>query len=206
VTLLATVIVSLVTAVLARAELLTGAARLLTVDNATPGADYLVVLGGSVEDRPFKAAALYRDRYAPKVLLFEYPRDARQDRGGMLSQTDLYRRILELEGVPAAAVETTPGVVRTSLDEAQALKRFVQSHQVARVIVVTSAEHTRRARWAHQRVLESTGVIVQTAAARREDFDETNWWLRDDGVLAYLHEYLKLPFYLVRYGTGADAP
>lgn len=182
-----------------RHQLLLAAGSALTVDDRVTHADYLVVMGGSPEDRPFKAAALFRESVAPRVVLFEYPADARQRLGGSPSQTDVYRSVLELEGVPRSAIDVLPGVVRTSWDEAQSLRRFLATHAARRIVIVTSAEHTRRTRWAFEKALAATGVEVAVAAARREDFDETNWWQSDEGVLVYLHEYLKLPFYVLRY-------
>lgn len=181
-----------------RDPILEGAARLLTYEDAAP-ADYIVVLGGDPESRPFKAAELYRQRVAPLVLIFEYtPASAYRP-----SQSATYRRILEHEGVPAAAIVEAPGMVRSSWDEAKSLSRFLTAHPPRRVVVVTSAEHTRRARWAFRRALRGSNVDVRMAAARHLGFDESNWWRSDEGVLLYLHEYVKLPYYVFRYGIGA---
>lgn len=201
----ASICIVVLLAYMARQPLLIGAAHALTIDDAAAPADYLVVPGGSAEDRPFAAAELYELRIAPKVLLFEYPGDSRQRVGGDLSQTELYRRVLELQGVPRIAVETVPGVVRSSWDEARMLRRFLAGRPISRVVVVTSAEHTRRARWTFRQTLGDLGIDVRTSPARRLTFDETNWWRHDEGVLVYLHEYLKLPYYVVRYGFAPAA-
>lgn len=184
---------------LAREPLLVAAARALTIDDAEAPADYLVVLGGGAETRPFTAAALYRNGVAPKVLIFEHKTDRMTDLGLAPTHDELYRKILELERVPAEAIERLPGVVDSSWDEARSLRRFLVSHPARRVILVTSAEHTRRARWVFRKVLAGMPVEVRMAPARHLSFDETNWWKHDAGALAYLHEYLKLGFYWIRY-------
>lgn len=195
---------TLIVGFLARERLLIGAARILTVDDAEGPADYLVVLGGSPDTRPFAAAELYRRGMAPRVVIFEYRVGRLNELGRAPSQTELYRRVLQLEGVPTAAIVEAPGLVRSSWDEAQSLRRFLAEAPAARVIIVTSAEHTRRARWVFRRALAGLGVDVKTAAARHLAFDDTNWWRNDEGVLLIVHEYLKLPFYLVRYGIADD--
>jgi uncharacterized SAM-binding protein YcdF (DUF218 family) len=184
---------------LAREPLLVAAARALTIDDAQAPAGYLVVLGGGAETRPFTAAALYRSGFAPKVLIFDLKTDRVTELGLAPTPDELYRKVLELEGVPAEAIQRLPGVVDSSWDEARSLRRFLAAHPARRVILVTSAEHTRRARWIFRKVLAGLPVEVRMAAARHPSFDESNWWKNDAGALAYLHEYLKLPFYWIRY-------
>jgi uncharacterized SAM-binding protein YcdF (DUF218 family) len=185
-------------AYLAREPLLTAAARALTIDDAEAPADYLVVLGGNAETRPFAAAALYRQGFAPKVVIFRHQGERITDLGLAPTGDEVYRKVLELEGVPARAIVRLPAEVDSSWDEARALQRFLTSHPARRIILVTSAEHTRRARWIFRKMLAGATVEVRTAPARHLGFDETNWWKHEDGVLAYLHEYLKLPAYWVR--------
>lgn len=196
---LVVVVAAIAASYAARAPLLTTAARVLVVDTAAPGADFIVTLGGGAETRPFAAAELYRKGVASTVLIFENPRRKGSPPGLSPTAAELYRRVLEFEGVPPHAIRTVPGEVTTTWDEATALRQMLPATRPVTVVIVTSPEHTRRARWAFRRALAGTRVDIRMAPARRPDFDETNWW-RDDGeVLAYLHEYLKLPFYWARY-------
>jgi len=202
--------VALALGYIAREPLLIRLARILTVDDAEGPADYLVVLGGGAETRPFAAAALYRAGVAPKVLVFEHEADRITGLGLAPTHDELYRKILQIEGVPARALDRAPGVVRNSWDEARALRRFLVARPVRRIVLVTSAEHTRRARWVFRKVLTGLPVEVRVAPARHWRFDETNWWKSDEGALVYLHEYLKLPSYwimsLLPLDHGAPAP
>src|SRR5689334_25139598 len=52
-----------------RAPLFTGFANLWIVDDPPAKADAVVVLGGGLEYRPAAAAKLYREGYAPKILI-----------------------------------------------------------------------------------------------------------------------------------------
>ncbi len=196
---LATILLGPIFLYLMREPLLIAAARALVIDNANRAADFLVVLGGDSGTRPFTAASLYRKGLAPKVLIFEHKTDRVTELGLTLTHDELYRKVLELEGVPGRAIKRLPGVVDSLWDEALSVQRFLASSRGQRIIVVTSSEHTRRARWVFQKVLAGIPVHVQMAAASHLGFDETNWWKHDAGALAYLHEYLKLPFYSIRY-------
>lgn len=189
---------ALAIAFVARRPLLTGAARAFIVDNPAP-ATYIVVLGGGAESRPFTAADLYKRGLAPQIVIFEYQRVLHPNSGKDGSQHILYRNILLHEGVPSDAIVQAPGVVRTSWDEAMSLRRLLRGGSVPRIVVVTSPEHTRRARWTFRRALRPMVGDVRTAAAPHASFDATNWWRSDDGVVLHLHEAVKLPFYVVRY-------
>jgi uncharacterized SAM-binding protein YcdF (DUF218 family) len=180
---------------LCRLPILVGAARLLTLDDPEIPADYLVVLGGGLETRPFTAAELYRRGLAPAALLFEHAQDPAAEGPGA---DELHRRVLTLGGVPPRAVLTLPGPVASTEDEARALRRFLGARPAGRVTLVTSPEHGRRAKWIFRRTLSGLPVEIYVANAPHPLFDESNWWRSDQGVLAYLHEYLKLPVYLVR--------
>jgi uncharacterized SAM-binding protein YcdF (DUF218 family) len=179
--------------------LLIASARALRIDDAKPPADYLVVLGGGPETRPFAAAALYRKGFASKVLIFEQKTDRINELGLTLVAHELYRKVLELEGVRSEAIHLLPGIADSSWAEARIVRRFLTVHPARRIILVTSAEHTRRARWVFKKVLDRTPVEVRMAAASHLGFDETNWWKDDEGALVYLHEFFKFPFYWIRY-------
>src|ERR1017187_4105285 len=52
-----------------RAPLLRSAASLWIINDPLQHADAIVLLGGGLETRPFAAARLYRDGYAPRILV-----------------------------------------------------------------------------------------------------------------------------------------
>ena len=169
--------VVLVFVYLARGSVLSSLGALLIVDTVGPSADYLVPLGGEAETRPFAAAELHADGVAPSVLLFEY----------------------ELTEASRLGVELSPGTVRNTWEEAQALKRFLATQAATGVVIVTRPPHTRRAYWSFRRSLQDLPVEIWMAPVRRPGIDETNWWHYDEIALAYLRESFKLPFYWVRY-------
>jgi uncharacterized SAM-binding protein YcdF (DUF218 family) len=179
---------------------LTGLAALLDASEPPRAADAIVVLGGDAEARPFTAAALYRAAYAPQVLLFRHAPDAAVAWGVAGTEDALYRKVLITEGVPDAAILTLPEAVDSTADEAQALRRWLtQQPHKPRLLVVTAREHTRRVAWLLRRVLPAPTQITLIAAPHPR-YDALDWWHTDFGLLRYLHELIKSPYYWLRHG------
>jgi uncharacterized SAM-binding protein YcdF (DUF218 family) len=182
-----------------RRPLLTGFANALTVDDDLVPADFIYLLGGDAHIRPVHAARLFRDGLAPQVVITT---------GGPLTSrvsttpdsADSVVQLLRLEGVPdssIAALPLPPGAASTQ-DEGQALRRYLQEHPAQRVIVVTSAYHSRRARWTLRRELKGVNVDLRMSAAPDPRFNASNWWQNEEGFVAYLTEALKFVHTLVR--------
>ena len=42
-------------------------------------------------------------------------------------------------------------------------------------------------------------VELQMAAVPEPDYDETNWWRNEGGLIAVFEDYLKLAYYCIKY-------
>ena len=82
-------------------------------------------------------------------------------------------------------------------DEALALRRYVESQSIDRVILVVSAFCSRRARWAFEKELSATSIALEIAATRHWLYDETNRWRSERGLMALANEYLLLLYHLI---------
>jgi uncharacterized SAM-binding protein YcdF (DUF218 family) len=180
--------------------LLRGFASALTVDDAVAPADFLYVLGGDVNTRPFHAAALFRRGFAPRVVVPRTEDRPASERGFYPNDADVAVRILQHQGVPDSAIIMLriPGGVTSTQDEGRVLRDYLQTHPAQKLIVVTSAYHTRRARWTLRRELEGLPVDLRMAAAPDDRFDAGNWWTREAGFLAYVSETFKFLHTLLR--------
>ncbi len=182
-----------------RRPLLTGFANALTVDDDLAPADFIYLLGGDAHIRPVHAARLFREGLAPLVVITAggppTPRPST-----IPDSANPVVQFLRLEGVPDSsivALPLPPGAASTQ-DEGQALQRYLQEHPAQRVIVVTSAYHSRRARWTLRRELRGVPVDLRMAAAPDPRFDASNWWQSEEGFVAYLTEALKFVHTLLR--------
>jgi uncharacterized SAM-binding protein YcdF (DUF218 family) len=163
-------------------------------------ADYVMVLGGGEETRPFAAAALVHIGFAARALVARVaplPADAAKL---LPESSEINRRVLVARGVVAFHVTILPGAAKTTYDEATALDSFLGAHPRARVLVVTDGFHTRRSRWVFRHVLGERASQVGFVSASTDEFDLAYWWRDQWGLAAIGAEYLKLAAYLVYYG------
>ena len=183
------------------------AARALVVRDEMPQSDAIMVLSGASEyvERTRHAAELFKRGVAPKIILTN---DNLQ--GGWNSEQQrnpffIERAAEELRraGVPAAQIEALPEPVASTYDEAVRLRAYAAEHQLRSVLVVTSAYHTRRARWTMRRVFQDSnvriGVAPVTTGATNGTSTALDWWLSRRGWRSVAPEYPKIIYYWLRY-------
>ncbi|MBI4540176.1 MAG: YdcF family protein [Gemmatimonadetes bacterium] len=182
-----------------RAPALAGLGRFLTVEDRLSPADLIYLLNGGLYTRPFYAKLLHGAGLAPRIATARLPDPPTVTLGIQPNSTDVAVRLLKELGVPDSAITvlTVPAGVTSTADEAQALRAFVDGGGVRRIIVVTSGYHTRRARWIFRKVFAGLPVEILMAPAANGQFDESNWWKSEQGLIAYVNEYLKIAHYLV---------
>jgi uncharacterized SAM-binding protein YcdF (DUF218 family) len=194
----------LVVVFLVRSWWLPSVARFLDVSEAPAHTDYVMVLGGGAESRPFAAAALVRAGRADRVLLPHVALSPEAEAGTTLPEAEVTARVLRARGVADSAVEYLPSEVNSTADEARALAAFLRDHPDATVTVVTHRFHTRRARWIVRQAIGGPAPNVHFFGVPNDGFDESNWWQCEAGLGCYFNEYVKLCLYTVRYSASAD--
>lgn len=166
-----------------------------------PHADAIVVLAGSLSDRVLEAADLYRDGFAPLVIVTreQAPRGewALRQRGVKLPDADEQRRsALAQLGVPATAVVRIRRRAYSTESEAANVAQYACRHHLRRLIVVTSAAHTWRAGMIFRAAL-GPGREVTMRASRYDPFPARHWWRVRDAAKLVLSEYQKLANYFL---------
>src|SRR5262249_33885238 len=154
----------------------------------------IVVLSGAMPDRALEAAELYHEGYAPEVWLtvpaepkylmasLEVPFDGEEEYS---------RRVLTKRGVPERAIRTLQPTIVNTADEMNAIAAALENAHGARVIVVTSKAHTRRARGLWNRLETGRGQII-VRAARTDSYDPAHWWRTTHDALDVVREVLGL--------------
>jgi uncharacterized SAM-binding protein YcdF (DUF218 family) len=184
----------------ARAPLLRTAARWLDVGEPPCKADYVLVLNGGEDTRPFAAAALVNAGWARRALIAKVAPLPNVTAGILPASDEINREVLVRCGVPDAKVTVLPGAAATTYDEARALAAFLLEHPATRVLVVTNDYHTRRSRWVFARVLAERATQISFVSAPSDEFPIDAWWRSPVGFQSIAAEYLKLAFYAVAYG------
>jgi uncharacterized SAM-binding protein YcdF (DUF218 family) len=145
-------------------------------------ADTLVVLGGEPWTRPQRAAELFLQGAAPRVLV-----------GGDGDCEDS-RRVLENRGVPAAAIQLECKS-RSTKENAEFCVPLLRQAGAKRVIIVTSWYHSRRALNSFQKFApEMTFYSCPTR------YERESWWPDRYERRRIWQEYAKLLYYKLRWG------
>jgi uncharacterized SAM-binding protein YcdF (DUF218 family) len=185
----------------ARHQLLLAAARWLDVGTPPRHADYVMVLPGDVNTRPFVAAALANAGLARQVLVARPAASPAVEDRIVPPSHEITRRVLLRRGVAEEDIVLLQGQSAGTVGDAQALATFLESAPRASVTVVTNHYHTRRARWILAQVLPGRARGISFVSAPTDRFGADDWWRVDDGFMAVTGEYLKLAYYVARYGS-----
>ena len=193
---LVALLVLAVVVVIAHRPLLRGVGRILVVEDSDGPADAIVVVAGHTPIREARAAALFRQGRAPVIVV------SRQNVPARVQQLiDLGVRpmdfqeesvaALEKYGVPRAALITLPEPMEITEMELRRVIAEARSRAWRRVLLVTTAHHSRRVRliWSRE-----AGPEVQAGIAVVDDdcSADPTWWRRRRCGEAVLHEYLGL--------------
>jgi uncharacterized SAM-binding protein YcdF (DUF218 family) len=161
--------------------------------------DAIVVLGGSMETRPFEAARLFREGMAPRVLIMNVRSNNTEVLGITRPEAEIEREILLKNGVTSEAISAVGDGVQSTRDESQAVRKWVAQNHPARIIITTDIFHTRRVRWLFRKTLKNTGVAIIVHPAPARDYTASDWWQHEDGLIAFQNEFIKLAYYRLRY-------
>jgi len=167
----------------------------LRVEDQLERADAIVVLAGGTPWREGTAASLWREGWAPRIIIsrpFERPELDEMLRLG-IRQLDLQgeaRQALEKYGVAPDRIVAISETSQTTEPELKLVYEAVSGLGYRRLIFVTSPEHTRRVRliWSRQAPRGPEGIVVPA----RGDFPFGDWWRRRRAAESVLHEYLGL--------------
>lgn len=190
----------------AHVPILREVASFLIVEDAPKPAAAIVALGGQTPFREMEAARLYRDGWAPLVVIVRgAPSEesrALQDLGiGVGEEWEVRRQVLIRQGVPPSAIVVPKNQAGGTLEELQAVYGALRSKD-APVILVTSKYHTRRTRltWHYVTAGRSQGIV---RSAPGDPFDPARWWRERPFVLSVVREYLGLINYYAGFPVGA---
>jgi uncharacterized SAM-binding protein YcdF (DUF218 family) len=182
-----------------RGEVLKNLANAWIVQDPLSKADAIVVLGGGMQTRPFEAARLYHEGYAPRVLVASPELKTTDKIGITAGDSEVTKQILSKQGVPDSAVVEFGVEVSSTYHEALALHSWIRKTGVKKIIIVSDPFHTRRVRWLFKKELQSAGTEILAVAAPSLKYDSTNWWQTEQGLIEFQNELIKYAYYRVNY-------
>ncbi len=159
--------------------------KFLCVDSGPVAADVLVVLGGGMHERPVRAAELFQQHAAPRILLTGAGDDV------------INLSILRKKGVPLGVIERESDSLTTCENALFSIQRLRAQH-VRSVILVTTWYHARRALKTFEHFAPEIKFYSRPSyyAYDRED------WPKPGNFKRMRLEFLKLPGYWLRYGVN----
>lgn len=162
----------------------------LNVGQPPSKADFIVYLGGDEDLRPARAAQLYRDGYASRVIASGYYLYVPQ---GI--------RVLQDGGVPLESILINEHAT-TTWDESQQVLDILRKEGAKSVLIVTSAFHTRRASATFETNQNDQRIMLTFVSSDLVD-QCGNWWNTPQAKLELQYEYPRIIFYLFRYGVSS---
>jgi uncharacterized SAM-binding protein YcdF (DUF218 family) len=176
-----------------------GARYLVEADQAQKS-DLIYVLGGNYLTRAPLAASLFKQGWAPKVLVSREPQMLDTSTKTRENFTDITIRILVANGVPRdRIIDFLPGTgVKSTADEARALRLYLNAYPASRILVVTSSFHARRARMALSRAV-AQGTQLRVVTVDDPDCPPAHWRKTEYCQNQVQREWVKLMFYFCTF-------
>jgi uncharacterized SAM-binding protein YcdF (DUF218 family) len=173
----------------------------LVVADPLEKSDAIIVLGGTMYERPLEAVELLKEGWAPRVYLFrqiiDWGEAALIERQiAYTREVDLQIEVMEKLGVDRARIHVLEQANSTA-DEADYVHDLARREGLRRVIVVTSKQHTRRARMVMRRRLDPIGTQVIIRASRFDRSDVDRWWANRSTLRFTLFETQRLIGYWI---------
>ena len=156
-------------------------------------ADAIVVLGGNDGDRALRALALYRDGYAPKIVLTGL------EHGNAAPPANLTWRaeFLVAHGVPRSALRLEV-YSQNSYEEATRVLALMRKQRWRTVIAVSDPPHMRRLAWTWRRVFEGSGLHYALVASAADWWVPGRWWRDERSGAFVISEFIKIVYYIAK--------
>ena len=154
-------------------------------------ADAIVVLGGDDGARALRALQLYRDGYAPLLVLTGFEHGETAPPAELTWRADF----LVARGVPRSAVrfEFEP---KSSYAEAVIILALMRQEVWHRVIVVSDPPHMRRLAWIWALVFQNSGLEYVLVASDPAWWSPSDWWRDEASGSFVIMEFIKLGYYI----------
>ncbi len=180
---------------LLRAPLLSGIAEAWMVNAPLAKSDAIVVLGGDPNSRAFEAVRLYRDGWAPTILVMNPKLQATDRLGVTMSQGEMTRRILT-NAVPPGAIQIRGTNLDSTFAEALTVKKWLKETGATSLLIPTGPFHSRRVRWIFHKTLGNS-VRLTVRSIRPEVCQD--WWQHEATLIDFQNEIIKFVYYLAAY-------
>lgn len=171
-------------------------------------ADAILVLGGGEDYRPFAAARIWKQGYAPVILVPNVKPSPTEELGLSPTTTEIILAVLKSQGVPESAILRIGSDVSSTREEALAAKSWIDSPPAASgtagsppptgvLLVPTDPFASRRTNWLFEKTLP--GIDTRILRADPHEYTAESWWEKEQGLIAFQNEVIKNLYYHLKY-------
>lgn len=180
-------------------------ADLLIVESEIVSADAIVVFSGSSTyiERSDWAAKLYREGRAPVIVLTDDKLSSGWNRTEERNPFfyELATKELQKRGVQAERIQVVTEPALGTYYESLNICEYATAHKFKKLLIVTSAYHSRRAFWSMRRACERSQIEIGVSAPAPgwQTPSPWTWWMRRWGWRMVAGEYPKMAYYWWQY-------
>ena len=178
-----------------RTSLLRAAGWTLVAEDPVGPADVIVIPAAQSDAGILEAAELVQSGIATRVGVFDDPpgeADREFIRRGIPFEDAAATSIRQLKSLGIEAVERIPKSVAGTQEEARVLPDWCRPRQFRSVVVVGTADHSRRLRRVFNRAVDGREITISVRVARYSAFNPNRWWQTRDGIRTGIIEFQKL--------------
>ena len=182
-----------------RESILSSVGRFLISTDEQQSAQRIFVLGGNSYDRGYKAARLWHQGMAPKVLCTgDHIPTSIKSIGDSVSLADL--AAIRVRSLDVDSVNVEAHTVGTStMEESEFILQKCLDNGWNKIILISDLFHTRRLRYVFEDKFRENGIQVIIIGAESSNYDEAQWWNYEEGLIMVNNEYIKLFYYIWKY-------
>jgi len=167
----------------------------LVAEDPVGQADVIVIPASESDAGILEAADLVDGGIATRVAIFaDPPDDVTREfiRRGVAYEDPASVALRRLESLGIENVERIPKSLAGTEEEARVLPAWCRTRQLQSVIVISTADHSRRVRRVFNRAVERGDVKITVRVARHSEFRPDRWWQTRDGTRTAIVEFQKL--------------
>lgn len=185
--------------VLFRNPLMRGLGNWLVAEDPLVKTDMCFVLGGNSYERGLEASNV--SKLIPEQLFTatggNYPLQIRA-LDTLMFEAELTRHIMKKKGVPEESVHILTGS-RSTMEESEEILTFCKERGYTKITVISSSFHLRRVKWVFADKFSDHGIEVLFHGSNPDDYNQTNWWHNEEGLIMANNEVVKLFYYFLKY-------
>jgi len=178
-----------------RINILQGLGNYLDASEDPQASQRIFVLGGSNYDRGFKAARLWHQGFAPKIICTgSYISGTVKSLGMDLCEADLSTMRISSLDVDSIYVEAICEGTST-IEESELILAYCLDNNWNKIIIVSDIFHTSRIRGVFEEKFKNMGIQTFIVGAPSTRYNESEWWREEAGLIMVNNEYIKHLYY-----------